>query len=451
MTSRALEVLRAATGVDGPELAVAVGALTLDQLAAVTEDILQGPTSAPLVAPPRSEVWPLVTLRASTFAAGGMYRDAAGPAGLNLNAALNPRLAGTGRFSDAVLRALLYCHGLVIEDPIAAAAEMYQSTRREVRQVAQLAVVSATASAVEIAPLLDDDIISTFFTSSAQQADVSRLGSAISARLSASNAGYSIADAWDAFESSYVEGLTPSLQQLWRRVRSGDRSPPMELLEQGLVEGDAAVVETFVEVLKNLRPQAVIENATEMVASAVLAVEGLGGFHDLLCPSALFANLLFLGSPDPAHEVRLHELGRVDVPGLAQLGVADAVRIRQGSGAFAEWRTHLSEALTYAEDLRKSIGAEADTTAVVRDVIADARAALHREARNSSLFTLTNALSFVAGSLGGTVAGAPGGLTGAAFGATGGALGPLVQLVLNAKRVPGYLDRHYLVFERQSN
>jgi hypothetical protein len=65
----------------------------------------------------------VVTIRASPFASGGVYRDAAGPAGLNLNAALNPRFAGTGHFSDGVLRALLYCHGLVIEDsPVGLAA-----------------------------------------------------------------------------------------------------------------------------------------------------------------------------------------------------------------------------------------------------------------------------------------------------------------------------------------
>jgi hypothetical protein len=29
----------------------------------------------------------------------------------------------------------------------------------------------------------------------------------------------------------------------------------------------------------------------------------------------------------------------------------------------------------------------------------------------------------------------------------GGALGPFVQAVLNTRRVPGFVDRHYLVFE----
>jgi hypothetical protein len=37
------------------------------------------------------------------------------------------------------------------------------------------------------------------------------------------------------------------------------------------------VLSTFIDVLANLRPQAVIDNAADMVAAAVLAIEGLGG------------------------------------------------------------------------------------------------------------------------------------------------------------------------------
>ena len=43
--------------------------------------------------------------------------------------------------------------------------------------------------------------------------------------------------------------------------------------------------------------------------------------------------------------------------------------------------------------------------------------------------------------------GIPGGAVGTAVGAVGGALGPFVQAVLNTRRVPGFVDRHYLVFE----
>jgi len=201
-------------------------------------------------------------------------------------------------------------------------------------------------------------------------------------------------------------------------------------------------------VLKDLRPQAVIDNAADMVASTVLAVEGLGGFYDLLCPSPLFAKLLFLGAADPAHELNLYELGRVGVPGIDRLRIDDAVRIRQASEAFALWRSQLSDALAYAHELRQREGPEADTTAAVSELIADARSSLYREAKRSRLLTSKNGMMFVAGALGGTIAGALGGPMGMAFGAAGGALGQLVQAVLASKRVPGYLDRHYLVFEK---
>lgn len=391
--------------------------MPFEQLGELAEIIVGESASPALSAPSQTQVWLVVTIRASTFASGGVYRDSAGPAGLNLNAALNPRLAGTGHFSNGVLRALLYCHGLVVEDPIAAAAEMYLDTRGELRAVARLAVVAATTSVIEIAPLVDADVISTYFATSETQRPVRERGAAIAKRLAEPDAGYTTADAWTAFEAGYIDGLTPPLQELWRRVRSGDRSPPLELIEQG----DAEVIATFVDVLKTLRPQAVIENAADMVASAVLAIEGLGGFYDLLCPSPLFAKMLFLGTPDPTHELRLHELGRVAVPGIGELSVTDAVCTRQGSDAFALWRDQLSNALAQAHHIRQVHGADADTNTVVREMIAEARTSLRREARRSRLLNLANPVAFVAGAMGGAIAGAPGGTVGTAFDATGGA------------------------------
>jgi len=63
----------------------------------------------------------------------------------------------------------------MIEDPIMAAAEMYQGTSPELRQVAHLAVTAATTSVIEIAPLLDADVITTFFTPSSSQGPVQAL------------------------------------------------------------------------------------------------------------------------------------------------------------------------------------------------------------------------------------------------------------------------------------
>ncbi|MET7668217.1 hypothetical protein [Micromonospora luteifusca] len=113
--------MRSATGTDaGPELAAAVAGMPFDRLDELAETVVAEAVHPTLAVSAQTQVWPVVTIRASAFASGGAYRDAAGPAGLNLNAALNPRFAGTGHFSNGVLRALLYCHGLVIEAPIAA-------------------------------------------------------------------------------------------------------------------------------------------------------------------------------------------------------------------------------------------------------------------------------------------------------------------------------------------
>lgn len=446
MPSPVMTALREFVGTEGPDAVVALSEMSLDRLDALIDAVLAAAATPPSAAPRRSQVWPLATLRGSTFASGGVYRDAAGPAGLNLNGALNPRLVGAGKFSDGVLRALLYSHGLVIEDPIAAAAEMTRGVSREMREVARLAVSAAASAMVEIAPLLDNDVVVTYFTTIDQQAPVARVSNRISDQLT-NGSDFTVSDAWDAFEASYVTGLSPSLQTLWQRVRSGDKSPPLELLEEGIAEGDVEIASTFIKVLSELRPQAVVDNAVDMMASAVVAVEALGGLYDLLCPSPLFARLLFVGAADPVHELRLHELGRVDVPGIGELDVIDAVRIRQSSDEFAEWRGDLSEALTQAHEARERGESQKEASGLVRDVIADAREAIHRQARRSRYFTTTNLVSFVAGALGGIVAGSPGGLIGSSVGGAGGALAPFVQAGLNLHHVPHYLERHYLVFE----
>jgi len=445
-----LDLLREATGADaGPELVTALTDMPLDRLDEVVELLLDSPP-VPAVVPGQTEVWPLVTARASTFASGGgsNYTNAAGPTGLNLNAALNPRYAGSGRFSAGVLRALLYCHGLLIEDPLVMAAEMYQGTGGEVRQIARLAVTAAAASLVEIADLLDGEIVQTFFTPTAEQHPVHLVRERITGRLKDPTSRFSTDDVWEAFESTIVDGLSRPLQELWRRIRAGDRSPPLDLVRLGLAHDDAKVVKTFIDVVAELRPRAVIDNAVDMVASALAALDRLGGRHDLLCSSPLFAKLLFVGSADPEHELRLHELSRVDVPGIDQLLVRDVVRIRQTNAAFAKWRTHLSLGLERAHRLRHELGPDVNTTAAVAEVIADARDGLFREARRSRVLSSSLGMAFVAGALGGAVGGASSGLVGTLLGAAGGAIGPIAQSVSQARRVPEYVRRHYLVFEK---
>jgi hypothetical protein len=447
-----VEILRDSTGTAaGPELVAGVTDMPTARFDQLAERLLAEPPH-PSATPPQTEVWPLVTARASTFATGGgaNYSDAPGAAGLNLNAAMNPRHAGSGRFSDGVLRALLYCHGLVIEDPVVMAAEMYLTTSQEARPVARLAMNAAVTSLVEIALLVDAGIVQTFFMPIAAQDPAWSIRGQITAQLNDPAAQFTADDVWDAFEGTYVDGLAAPLRELWRRIRSGDRSPPLDLVRQGLEHDDAGLVRTFIDALAQLRPSAVVDNAVDIVASALAGLRQLGGRYDLLCPSPLFAKLLFVGTPDPTHELRLHELSRIDVPGIQQLLVGDVVRIRQASEAFALWRTRLSLGLERAHRLRADLGPQLETAEVVGEVLADARASLFQEAKRSQVLGASGSMAFVAGAVGGAVGGATGGAAGMLIGGLGGLLPPVIQAIADARRgVPGFLRRHYLVFEKK--
>lgn len=87
-------------------------------------------------------------------------------------------------------------------------------------------------------------------------------------------------------------------------ICSGDRHPPLVLVEAGLREDEVRIVETFIEVLANLRPAAVVDNCPDIVLTSVAAQTRLGARHD-----------------DPVHQLRLHELARMSVPGIANLVV----------------------------------------------------------------------------------------------------------------------------------
>jgi hypothetical protein len=302
----------------------------------------------------------------------------------------------------------------------------------------------------EIAPLIDAGIVQTFFTPIAARDPARSIYNDITAQLADPDAQFTADDVWDAFEASYVDGLAAPLRELWRRVRAGDRSPPLELVRQGLEYDDAGLVGTFIDVLSQLRPSAVVDNAVDIVASALAGLLQLGGRHDLLCPSPLFAKLLFVGTPNPTHELRLHELSRTHVPGLRRLLLRDVVRIRQASEAFALWRTRLSVGLERAHQLRVELGPQVDTTGAVAEILTDARASLFREAGQSRVLGVSGTMALVTGALGGAIGGATGGTTGMLLGGVGGLLPPVIQAVAVARqRVPGFLRRHYLVFERQ--
>ena len=108
---------------------------------------------------------------------------------------------------------------------------------------------------------------------------------------------------------------------------------------------------------------------------------------------------------------------------IEQLDVRDMVAIRQGSDAFATWRARLSLGLERAHRLRDELGPGVDLSSAIDEVLADAREELRVEARRSAVFGRAGWISFVAGALGGAIAGVAGGAPEAALGLTGGTAG----------------------------
>jgi hypothetical protein len=443
---RSLDILRDVTGEIEPTEALVRLMSEPAQVDELAERLVADPPAAS-TGMDQFELWPVLNARMSTFATGGgssWFTATGGPAGINLMAAIDPRDSGSGRFPNAVLRALLYCHGLVLEDPLALAADLASGTAGETRQVARRVVLAAAASLVEIAPLIDSGVVQTFFFPAAARTPIVDATDLRADRVSASPD-----EIWEAFEAAFVEGLAPELQELWQLVRAGDRSPPLQLVEEAARNGDPEVVEVFIKVLSELRPSAVIDNALGIIAESLSDLSRVGGACDLLCPTPLFARLALSGNP--LDDMRLHELAHTNVPGLDQLLAEDVVAMRAQSEAFDLWRTRLSLGLERARSLRAEFGTEVDVVAVVAEVLADARAAIFNEVERSR--TLSSAakasLGFVAGAIGGAVSNSTGGLPSIATGATGGVLALLLQSLLAAgDPVPGFISRHYIVFDR---
>lgn len=441
-----LDVLRELTGEDEPTQALVALMNEPRQVDALTERLLAEPPGAS-AGMGQFELWPVLNARMSTFATGGgssWFTATAGPAGINLMAAIDPRDSGSGRFPNAVLRALLYCHGLVLEDPLALAADLASGTSGEARQVARQFVLAGAASLVEISPLIDTGVVKTFFFPAAARRQIVDPN-----EVRADRVAEEPDEIWDAFEAAFVDGLTVELQELWRRVRSGDRSPPLELVEAAARNGDPEVVDVFIKVLSELRPSAVIDNALGIIAESLSDLTRVGGSCDLLCPTPLFARLALTGNP--LDDMRLRELAHTNVPGLDQLLAEDVVAMRAHSEAFDLWRTRLSLGLERARQLRSEFGTEVDVVAIVAEMLADARDAIFNEVERSR--TLSHAvrasLGFVAGAIGGAVANSTGGEVSILTGAAGGVLALVLQSLISAgDPIPGFFQRHYIVFDR---
>ncbi|MCL1847219.1 MAG: hypothetical protein FWF91_04560 [Coriobacteriia bacterium] len=203
----------------------------------------------------------------------------------------------------------------------------------------------------------------------------------------------------------------------------------------------------FVDIVTVLNPRNIIENAITGTTITIAAIEMLGGTNDILCASRLMGRLLFLGSPDPDHELRLHELTMMDMPNLSELALTDIVSIRKSSEALATWRSDLSHALDYARRMRAAHNNPADIQQGVSEMMEYAREAICREARKSSLLSSGNLVAFLAGVLsgvGGSVV--TGDALTMATGVAAGAIPAIAQAIVSNNPIPKYLDRHYIAF-----
>lgn len=436
----------------GPDLTSAIDALSPDRVDALAETILSVPRSGALPKRPVTEIWPLIPLRSSLFFDHLNNESPASgyaPSGIRLSAATDPRASGTGEFSTGIMRALLYSHGLAIEDPLSHAAEMHLSQHRELREVTRASISAAAASLSEIAQLLDHDVVNVFYTGGDELGAAGELGDSILTTLDADASPYTVADAWDEFEVEFVSGLSPALQTLWKEIRGGNRAPDLSYVQRAVDEGDAALAETFIDVVRILNPRNIVENAIAGTASTLALIRMLGGSSDVLCATPLMGRLLFIGAPDPAEQLRMHEVARTEVPNIDVLSPADLVTIRRSSDSLATWRKDLAEALDYADRNRRA-GIDSRTIQTgVEEKLADARESLRREAKKSRVWGGQNTISFIAGGLGGAGGAAIGGPPSAvAAGAASGVIAAFIQAAAQRRSVPGFLDRHYVAFAK---
>lgn len=347
------------------------------------------------------------------------------------------------------MRALLYSHGLVIEDPLSHAAEMHLSQHKDLREVSRKGLSAAVASLSEIAQLLDNDVVNLFYTGGDELEAAGELSGDMLATLNGEASPYTVHDAWDEFEVEFISGLSPALQALWKEIRGGNRSPDLAHIQSAVDDGDGALAETFINVVRILNPRNIVENAVAGTASTVALIRRLGGSSDLLCASPLMGRLLFLGTPDPAEQLRVHEVARTDVPNFGVLSPSDLVAIRRSSDSLAAWRKDLAAALDYAERTRRA-GADPRTVqSGVGEMLVGARKLLQLEAKRSRVWGGPNLVSFIAGGLGGAVGAATGGPYAAAAGAGAGVIAAFIQAAGQQRGVPRFLDRHYVAFAMQ--
>ena len=255
--------LRAASrivGSEGPELAQDVATLTEARISDICESVLASPL-LPGIEPSDRVVRPLVNARIGALHLRGAPQASTAEGslgGLNLLTATDQGFAGESVFSRAVTRTLLYCHELVLEDPLALAADMYLSSVPSARRVARAFVETAVRTALEIDELVEAGVVICYWVPSDRPRHTEQLSRALMATQKGRSGDAWVDQAWDAFEALYVDGLDPSLQEVWARVRGGDRNPNLDLVRTSVSRGDGSRRCLSSTVMPKFRPSAVL-------------------------------------------------------------------------------------------------------------------------------------------------------------------------------------------------
>jgi hypothetical protein len=358
-------------------------------------------------------------------------------------------------FSRGVARILLYCHGLVLEDPLAVASSICVSHLAEQsnNEAARAMFSAATASCVDIAPLVHDGVIVPYWRSSGNRRNIDLLRTELKQAVIARGGAVKYSqEAFDMVEAVYIDGINPVLREVWRRIRAGDRSPDLALIQEALRQVGKHDVLVFLDLVESWSTEAAIDNVAETVAFALDDAMAMGGEVDFFAPAMLFTRFLLATGPTPQDidAASIRELARTEVPGLDDLLWTDVVSMRRHEDSFASWRHQMSSGLREAQLIRER-GMSSDNFRCIQEALTEGRLELKHAQRSSSFLQrlAKTSISFTLGAIGGAVAGVSGGVAGASLGAIGAGVSGILPSIFDAKgAVPPWLRRHYVLFDK---
>lgn len=438
-------------GTAGPELVVATQHASDEAIQECAEQILSDDLCPQHICN-QLEVWPLFNSRLSGFRTGDQWAESPSLGGLSPLSAADPRFAGRTLFSRSVARVLLYCHGLVLEDPLAVACAIYRDQTGQ-HEAARAMFNAAVSSAVEISPLVDGGVVIPFWRPSLDRSRFELLLAELRREVEDRRGVAALADeAWDVAEAMYVDGLHPSLREVWRRIRNGDRAPDLRLVEEAVEAVGKHHVLAFLSVVESWNTTVAVDNVAEAVASTLDDAAAMGGEVDFFAPAAMFTRFLLATDPAPqdVDASAIRDLARTDVPGLDDVSWRDVIAMREHEDCFAIWRQQMTAGLREAQTIRAQ-GMSADTHQCIQEAVAQGRSAILRAQKSSRLLPRSGGptATFVLGAAGGAIGGATGGTAGITLGAFGGGLSSALPNLINpVNRAPSWLHRHYVAFDK---